>query len=56
MFLTILGEAGDMHDYIRDGRHASDPLHGNKCDALRLYNILCYKTRYLLMEFLGIMT
>lgn len=36
MFLTILGEAGGMHDYIRDGRHASNPLHGNKYNALRV--------------------
>ncbi len=36
MFLTILGEARGMHDYIRDGRHASNPLHGKKYNALRL--------------------
>lgn len=54
MFLTILGEAGDMHDYIRDGRHASNPLHGNKYNALRLYSLLCCKTRHLSMKSLGI--
>lgn len=30
ILIILIADAGDMHGYIEYGRHASNPLHGNK--------------------------